>query len=566
MKKKIILLSAAVFFAAFLVSGTIISYITNFLLKSTINSQLNSMEKTNEILSVIRPSIVIAVAITSVVCTVLLLIITIIYANRIFSSIDVFKERIASVSDGQLSIRVKEEGILKAIALDVNKIINNTKRVLCEVGEVSDKNRELALIIRNNSQNTENASNEIANSVHSIAEGTNQQSEAAIMSEESVKKMAENNKIIMEQAEKTKIVAQEMIEIVKVNSDSFSNLIGNMKNTEDITTRLATSVHQLQMEADKIKNITNVVTEISERTNLLALNAAIEAARAGEQGKGFSVVADEVRKLAEQSSDSAGEIKKLIENITLTIGNITSETSNQVREIEKDIKYADESKSSFSKIVESTQSTFTAVKQINELATNTMEMTSNVTELVEKIACTTQESVAFSEEVSAACEEQFASMQEMNKLVGKMNNIADDIDAKLNAFTKNISIGEKEKTLINEGLKILKNLNLDINEQRTGFDKASDFLREKAKIYTQFELVSLINEQGIMVSANDNFNIGNDFTYRPYFKKALQGEEYCTEPYISNTTFNYCITISQPFKDLGGSIIGVIMADICIES
>jgi methyl-accepting chemotaxis protein len=156
-------------------------------------------------------------------------------------------------------------------------------------------------------------------------------------------------------------------------------------------------------------------------------------------------------------------------------------------------------------------------------------------------------------------------MQGMNKLVGKMNDTADDIDKKLNGFIKNVSIGEREKVLINEGYKILKNLIQEINKQGLKFDKASDFLREKAKIYPQFELLSLIDKQGIMVSANVNDNIGNDFTYRPYYRKALQGEEYCTEPYISNTSFNYCITISQPFKDSIGSIIGVIMADICIE-
>ncbi|MBI6875707.1 methyl-accepting chemotaxis protein [Clostridium aciditolerans] len=557
MKNKIILSLATIFFVVFLVSGTALSYVLSLLIKSTADSGT---------LSIFSPSIILAVIGTAVACTIIAAIMLSIYMNNIFTNIDVFKEKLSSIADGQLSIRIKEDGVLKAIAVDINKVINNTKRVLCEVGEVSDKNRGLALTIKDNSESTEKASNEIANSVQSIAEGTNQQSHAAILSDENVKKMAENNNIIMEQAEKTKVVAGEMIEIVKSNDELFGNLISNIKNTGDMTTKLAANVYQLQTEADKIKNITNVVTEISERTNLLALNAAIEAARAGEQGRGFSVVADEVRKLAEQSSDSAGEIKKLIENITLTIENITSETNNQVKEIDKDIKFADESKKSFSKIVESTQSTFDAIKQINELSVNSMEITSTVTKLVEEIACSTQEAGAFTEEVSAACEEQLGSMQEMNRLVEKMNTTADDIDKTLNSFIKNISVGEKEKVLINEGLKILKGLNQDINKQNINIENASNFFREKAKIYPQFELVSIINKEGIMISANVDTNIGNDFTYRPYFKIALEGKEYHTEPYISNTTFNYCITISQPFKDSSGNITGVIMADICIEN
>ena len=543
MKKKILITIGAISFIAFLVSSTIITYIMNFKL-----------------------NVAITIILTTVICTVITIIATTIFTKNMFTNIDNFIEKIARVSQGELSIRVGEDGFTKAFALHVNKIINNTKKVLCEIGEVSDKNKELSITILENSKNTERASNEIATSMLSIAEGTSQQSEAAMLADESVKKMAENSNIIMDQTEKTKAVAEEMIETVKVNSEIFNKLIENMKNTGATTTKLSTSVGQLQTEANKISNITNVVTEISERTNLLALNAAIEAARAGEQGKGFSVVADEVRKLAEQSSDSAAEIKKLIENITSTIVTISSETNNQVKEIENTLTYADESRNSFSKIVESTQSTFGAISKINELASNSIEITSTVTELVDKIASTTQEAGAFSEEVSAACEEQLATMQEMNRLVEKMNETAYSIDSTLKSFAKNITIGEKEKRLIDEGFKTLAEFNTDINKQGISIDNASAFLREKAKLYPQFELVSLINSPGIMISANVNTNIGNDFTYRPYFKIALQGKDYYTESYISNTTFNYCITISKPFKDLNGNIIGVIMADICIEN
>lgn len=70
--------------------------------------------------------------------------------------------------------------------------------------------------------------------------------------------------------------------------------------------------------AKKIDSILEVITAISEQTNLLALNAAIEAARAGEAGRGFAVVADEVRNLASKTGSSASEIHTMIRQLQET--------------------------------------------------------------------------------------------------------------------------------------------------------------------------------------------------------------------------------------------------------
>jgi methyl-accepting chemotaxis protein len=52
---------------------------------------------------------------------------------------------------------------------------------------------------------------------------------------------------------------------------------------------IAQQIMRLNEQTNQMGNISSVVTNLANQTNILALNAAVEAVRAGENAKGFNV-------------------------------------------------------------------------------------------------------------------------------------------------------------------------------------------------------------------------------------------------------------------------------------
>ncbi len=146
----------------------------------------------------------------------------------------------------------------------------------------------------------------------------------------------------------------------------------NTQSTVKQITNINTMAKDIELQAnnvlissDEIRNIMNIITNISEQTNLLALNASIEAGRAGEHGRGFAVVADEVRKLAEESKksvlNSSNRIKDIIEQIEKTvmlIGNITNE-------IQSVLALSEQNSSSMEEITSSIEEQIASIEEIS---------------------------------------------------------------------------------------------------------------------------------------------------------------------------------------------------------
>ncbi len=134
----------------------------------------------------------------------------------------------------------------------------------------------------------------------------------------------------------------------KKQLNETQSIVSQMEQSSKLANEMMEAVDGIQKNSKEIANISLLIEDIAQQTNMLSLNASIEAARAGEQGKGFSVVASEVGKLADRSATSAKDISSL--------SNVANEQAgaggNKMNNLQTEINNASSSANDLAKIGE----------------------------------------------------------------------------------------------------------------------------------------------------------------------------------------------------------------------
>lgn len=176
-----------------------------------------------------------------------------------------------------------------------------------------------------------------------------------------------------------KILQENFTDSVKMLEGTKDTSIQNFKQTKELEHSISSTVvnakgkldkfqvliNQVYKDLDSITDIINLITGVSDQTNLLALNAAIEAARAGEHGRGFAVVADEVRKLAERTSRSITEITTTINSIREVTGQVVDNIKTSIGQVDDGVKLAGEAKDFMDKIRDSASKVAQTIQERN---------------------------------------------------------------------------------------------------------------------------------------------------------------------------------------------------------
>ena len=206
------------------------------------------------------------------------------------------------LADGDLTVRTTvTEDITGAIADSVNYAIEEMAVLVKQINQSADQ-------VAAASGATQETSKQLLDAAERQAREIQETSTHVL-------EMADSMTAVSGSALESAQVARQSLEAAQKGASAVENSIKGMNEIRGQIQETSKRIKRLGESSQEIGEIVELISDITEQTNVLALNAAIQAASAGEAGRGFTVVAEEVQRLAERSGEATKQIAAIVKTI-----------------------------------------------------------------------------------------------------------------------------------------------------------------------------------------------------------------------------------------------------------
>ncbi len=335
--------------------------------------------------------------------------ISVLIRNNIMQGVHLVRDSIGNfVRTKELNFRIKYEkpNEIKEMVDSFNSLVQTLEETIVDAKASSSENASV--------------SHELSTTSMQIGRNAEQSStivESTIQEIQTIKAFVQETAALSETMKENIATAGHRLDNAKNEVITLRNEVESASQAE---TALAQKLEQMSHDAEQVKQILTVISDIADQTNLLALNAAIEAARAGEHGRGFAVVADEVRKLAERTQSSLTEINATINVIVQSIIDSSEQMGRNAKNIQR-----------LSTVSSGVETTILGTTQVMKESVDSVTTSAQNSQ---KISQDTDKIVSMVSNINTLTSQNARSVEEIAAAADHLSRLAENLNNKLNQF------------------------------------------------------------------------------------------------------------------------------------
>ncbi|MDR3427630.1 methyl-accepting chemotaxis protein [Silvimonas sp.] len=316
----------------------------------------------------------------------------------------------SDLADGDLTVRASvTEDLTGAIADSINYTIEELRSLITGINRATDQVGQ--------------ATGEAQGVSTELIAAADRQSREIVSTNQTVEQMVRSIQDVSATANQSAEVAQSSLAAAEQGASAVNNQIKGMNEIREQIQETAKRIKRLGESSQEIGEIVELISDITEQTNVLALNAAIQAAAAGDAGRGFSVVAEEVQRLAERSGEATKQIGAIVKTIQ-------TDTHDAVAAMEV----------STQGVVEGAKLSDAAGRALTEIE----RVTRDLAVQIQSIAQETEGQAALAARVNASMrdilsvtEQTSAGVKQSAVVVGQLNGLAEGLKSSVSGFKLN---------------------------------------------------------------------------------------------------------------------------------
>ena len=309
-------------------------------------------------------------------------------------------DEMGDLADGDLTVRAEvRENITGAIADSINYTIDSLRGLVAGINRAS--------------QQVSTATGQAQATSVGLLSAAEKQSSQITETTEAFSNMTRSILQVSSNASQASQVAQRSLQAATQGSAAVQNTIAGMNGIREQIQETSKRIKRLGESSQEIGEIVELISDITEQTNILALNAAIQAASAGEAGRGFTVVAEEVQRLAVRSSEATKQIGAIVKTIQ-------TDTNSAVAAMEKSTEGVVEG----ARLSDAAGKALTEIETVSNSLARLIQSISTATEAQTQVASTVTRNMQQIQEITSQTTE---GTKQTAESVGQLTKLAEEL-------------------------------------------------------------------------------------------------------------------------------------------